>query len=91
LAIASPPFSVWQILHDAGLDPAPRRSGPTWRQFLTIQANAVLAVDVVHIDTVLLRRLSALIPVEHGSRRAHLLGVTCTRPGRGPRKPPATC
>jgi putative transposase len=23
--------TVWQILHDAGLDPAPRRSGPTWR------------------------------------------------------------
>src|SRR5437868_15294295 len=30
--------TVWQILHDAGLDPAPRRSGPTWRQFLTAQA-----------------------------------------------------
>ncbi len=30
--------TVWQILHDAGLDPAPRRSGPSWRQFLTAQA-----------------------------------------------------
>jgi putative transposase len=39
---------VWQILHDAGIDPAPRRSGPTWRQFLTVQAKAVLAVDFVH-------------------------------------------
>jgi transposase InsO family protein len=68
--------TVWQILHDAGLDPAPRRSGPTWRQFLTIQAKAVLAVDFVHVDTVLLRRIYALIAVEHGSRRAHLLGVT---------------
>jgi transposase InsO family protein len=29
---------VWQILHQAGIDPAPRRSGPTWRQFLTAQA-----------------------------------------------------
>jgi putative transposase len=29
---------VWQILHDAGIDSAPRRSGPTWRQFLTAQA-----------------------------------------------------
>ena len=37
--------TVWQILHDAGIDPAPRRSGPTWRQFLTAQAKAVLAVD----------------------------------------------
>jgi transposase len=41
--------TVWQILHDAGLDPAPRRSGPTWRQFLTAQAKAVLAVDFVHV------------------------------------------
>src|SRR5690242_18166950 len=26
--------TVWEILHAAGIDPAPRRSGPTWRQFL---------------------------------------------------------
>jgi putative transposase len=68
--------TVWQILHDAGLDPAPRRSGPTWRQFLTAQAKAVLAVDFLHVDTVLFRRIYALIAVEHGSRRAHLAGVT---------------
>jgi putative transposase len=68
--------TVWQILHDAGLDPAPRRSGPTWRQFLTAQAKAVLAVDFVHVDTVALRGIYALIAVEHRSRRAHLLGVT---------------
>jgi putative transposase len=67
---------VWQIPHDAGLNPAPRRSGPTWRQFLTAQANAVLSVDFLHVDTVLLRRIYALIAVEHGSRRAHLIGVT---------------
>jgi putative transposase len=30
--------TVWTILKKAGLDPAPRRSGPTWRQFLTAQA-----------------------------------------------------
>jgi hypothetical protein len=68
--------TVWQILHDAGIDPAPRRLGPTWHQFLTTQAKAVLAVDFLHVDTVVLRRIYALIAVEHGSRRAHLLGVT---------------
>src|SRR2546423_5928704 len=68
--------TVWQILHDAGIDPAPRRSGPTWRQFLTAQAKAVLAVDFVHVDTVLLRRIYALIAVEHGSRRTFLVGVS---------------
>jgi hypothetical protein len=25
--------TVWEILHSAGIDPAPRRAGPTWRQF----------------------------------------------------------
>jgi putative transposase len=33
-------------------------------------------VEFVHVDTVLLRRISALIAVEHGSRRTHLVGVT---------------
>jgi transposase len=37
--------TVWQILHDAGIDPAPRRNGPTWKQFLTAQARGILAVD----------------------------------------------
>ena len=48
---------VWQILHDAGIDLAPRRRGPTWKQFLTAQACGILAADFVHVDTVLLRRL----------------------------------
>ena len=68
--------TAWQILHDAGLDPAPRRSGPTWRQFLTAQAKAVLAVDFLHVDTVFLTRIYALIAVEHGSCRAHLIAVS---------------
>ena len=53
--------TVWQILHDAGMDPAPRRRGPTWKQFLTVQARGTLAADFVHIDTVLLHRIYALI------------------------------
>jgi len=44
--------TVSTILKGAGLDPAPRRSGPTWREFLTAQAQAILAVDFVHVDTV---------------------------------------
>jgi putative transposase len=68
--------TVWQILHAAGIGPAPRRSGPTWKQFLTAQARGILAVDFVHVDTVLLRRLYALIVIEHGTRRVHLVGIT---------------
>ncbi|MGD0928852.1 MAG: integrase core domain-containing protein [Streptosporangiaceae bacterium] len=68
--------TVWQVPHDAGIDPAPRRSGPTWKQFLTAQARGIVAADFVHVDTVLLRRLYALIVIEHGTRRVHLAGIT---------------
>ena len=68
--------TVWKILKDAGLDPAPRRSGPTWRQFLTAQADAILAVDFAHVDTVFLRRLYILIVIEHDRRRVHVAGIT---------------
>ena len=73
--------TVWQILHDAGIDPAPRRTGPTWKQFLTAQARGILAADFVHVDTVLLRRLYALIIIEHSSRRVHLAGITANPDG----------
>jgi hypothetical protein len=36
---------VWQILHDAGIGPAPRRPGPAWKQFLTAQARGIIAAD----------------------------------------------
>jgi putative transposase len=68
--------TVWRILHAAGIGPAPRRAGPTWTQFLSQQAKGILAVDFLHIDTVVLRRIYALIVVELGSRRVHLAGIT---------------
>ena len=48
-------------------------------------------MDFVPVDTVLLRRISALITVEHGSRRVHLAGVTAHPTGCGPPKPLGTC
>jgi transposase InsO family protein len=70
------PSTVYEILRAAGIDPAPRRSGPTWRQFLHAQATGILAVDFLHVDTVLLTRLYVLVFIEHGTRRMHLGGVT---------------
>jgi hypothetical protein len=67
--------------------PADRAWLAAWRQFLTAQAKAVLAVDFLHVDTVFLRRIYALIAVEHGSRRTHLIGVSTHPTGHGPRKP----
>ena len=68
--------TVWQILHGTGIGPAPRRTGPTWKQFLAAQAQGILAADFVHVDTIWLRRVYALIIIEHGTRRAHLAGIT---------------
>jgi len=70
------PSTIYEILRAAGIDPAPRRSGPTWRQFLHAQAAGILAVDFLHVDTVLLKRLYVLVFIEHGTRRMHLGGVT---------------
>jgi len=57
LGVTVAPSTVWEILRAAGIDPAPRRSGPMWRQFLHAQAAGIVAVDFLHVDTVLLRRL----------------------------------
>ena len=61
LGVTVAPSTVWEILHAAGIDPAPRRSGPTWRQFLHAQAAGILAVDFLHVDTVLRKRLYVLV------------------------------
>ncbi|WP_202970539.1 integrase core domain-containing protein [Saccharothrix sp. ALI-22-I] len=52
--------TVWQILHAAGVDPAPRRTGPTWREFLTAQAQGIIAADFLHLDTDLSTRIESL-------------------------------
>jgi len=70
------PSTVWLILKRAGIDPAPRRSGQTWRQFLATQAGSILACDFAHVDTVLLHRLYLFFVVELSTRRVWLLGVT---------------
>jgi putative transposase len=75
------PSTVWEILRAAGIDPAPRRAGPTWRQLLHAQAAGIVAVDFLHVDTVLLRRLYVLVFIEHGTRRMHLGGVTANPTG----------
>jgi putative transposase len=68
--------TVWEILHAAGIDPAPRRAGPSWREFLAVQAHAIIACDFLVVETVLLKRLHVLVFIEHGTRRLHLAGVT---------------
>jgi transposase InsO family protein len=68
--------TVWNILRRAGVDPAPRRSGPTWKQFLTARAHTMLACDFFTVDTVLFRRIYVLFFVEIATRQVHVVGVT---------------
>ncbi|MEV1171377.1 integrase core domain-containing protein [Nonomuraea sp. NPDC049784] len=68
--------TVWEILHASDIDPAPRRAGPNWRQFLAAQAHAIIACDFLVVETVLLKRLYVLVFIEHGTRRLHLGGVS---------------
>ncbi|MEV4576648.1 hypothetical protein AB0K16_25710 [Nonomuraea jabiensis] len=79
---------MWNILNGPGSTPP--RGGPTWKQFLSVQVEQIAVVDFLHVDTVNLRRLCALIMLEHGSRRAHLLGVTANPAGPWITQPPVT-
>src|ERR1035438_7220122 len=46
LGVTVAPSTVWEILRAAGIDPAPRRSGPTWRQFLHARAAGIVAAGL---------------------------------------------
>jgi len=70
------PSTVWLVLKRAGVDPAPSRSGATWRHFLAAQAHTILATDFCHVDTLLFTRLYVLFVMEISTRRVHVLGVT---------------
>ena len=67
---------MWSILKDEGIDPAPRRAGLSWREFLSRQATGIIACDFLTVDTVFLRRFYALFFIEIATRRVHLAGVT---------------
>jgi putative transposase len=64
------------LLRANGLGPAPRRDGPTWRQFLRSQAEGILALDFLTVETITLRTMYILFAIHLGSRRVHVLGVT---------------
>src|SRR6266480_4369642 len=68
--------TVWEILKKAGIDPAPRRTGPAWSQFLRSQAEAILACDFFTVDLLDGAQAYVLTVIGHAARRIRILGVT---------------
>ncbi|MGH2667600.1 MAG: integrase core domain-containing protein, partial [bacterium] len=68
--------AIRTTLRREGLGPAPRRGGPTWRQFLAQQAWGILASDFFTVETVWLKTLYVLLFIELSTRRVHLAGVS---------------
>src|SRR5450755_3298231 len=76
LGITVAPSTVWQIFKDAGIDPAPRRDGPGWAEFLRSQAQGILALDFFTADLLNGTKVYVLAVIEHGNRRVRVLGAT---------------
>ena len=76
LGITVAPSTVWQILKNAGIDPAPRRDGPGWAEFLRSQAQGILALDFFTADLLNGAKVYVLAVIEHGTRRVRVLGAT---------------
>ena len=68
--------TIRTLLRTARLGPAPRRTGPTWTEFLRAQAQGVIACNFFTVETAWLRTLYVLLFIELGSRRMHLSAST---------------
>ena len=71
--------TVWRILKQHRIDPAPRRTSLTWTQFLRSQA--AVACDFVTVDTALLRRYYLLFFVDVTNREVLYGGITANPTG----------
>jgi transposase InsO family protein len=76
LGITIAASTVWTIMKNAGIDPAPDRRAESWTSFLRAQAAGIVACDFFTVDTIMLRRYYALFFIELDTRRVHLAGVT---------------
>jgi transposase InsO family protein len=68
--------TIRNLLRTVQLGPAPRRTGPSWTQFLRSQAQGVVACDFFTVETAWLRTLYVLLFIELGTRRIRLSAST---------------
>jgi putative transposase len=74
ITVSSTTVRAW--LRAAGLGPAGKRRGATWREFVRAHCQSLVAVDFFTVDTIWLQRLYVLFFIELGSRRVHVAGCT---------------
>ena len=67
--------AVWEILKNAGIDPAPR-TGPAWSLFLRSQAGTILACDFFMVGLLDGTQAHVLAVIEHAARRVRIPGAT---------------
>jgi transposase InsO family protein len=68
--------TVWEILKDAGIDPAPQRTSSNWSTFLRSQAEAIIALDFFEAVTLTGTRRYVPAAIEHATRRVRIIGAT---------------
>ena len=76
LGVTVAPSTIWEILRQAGVDPAPDRAATTWADFLRSQAQALLAADFIETVTLTGARLYIFAVIEHATRRVRILDAT---------------
>jgi putative transposase len=74
--------TVWTILKEAGIGPAPKRLETSWADFLRSQAASILECDFLTVDTLFLKRFYVLFFIELATRRVRLAGITTNPDGR---------
>jgi putative transposase len=83
LGLSVSPTTVHRLLARAGLEPAPRRAGPSWREFLRSQAAGIVACDFFTVATILLRRFYVLFFIAHATAASGSRAARRIRPGSG--------
>jgi putative transposase len=73
--------TVWSILKEAGIEPAPKRLEVSWAEFLRQQTASILECDFLTVDTLFLKRFYVLFFIELATRRVHLAGITTNPDG----------
>ena len=74
--------TLWTILKQEGIEPAPRRHELSWAEFLQAQASSILECDFLTVDTLFLKRFYVLFFIELATRRVRIAGITTNPDGR---------